>query len=91
MPLRRGFGGVSSGAGGNLFDRPGFFDIAEIDNLTVENPKFFLEIIKKPSTELSPNKKQEIYEDNIGAVKKIIKSEPRKIWPKKKRILIFWF
>ena len=36
MPLRRGFGGVSSGAGGNLFDRPGFFDIAEIDNLTVE-------------------------------------------------------
>ena len=56
-----------------------------IDNLTVENPKFFLEIIKKSSTELSPNKEQEIYEDNIGAVKKIIKSEPRKIWPKKKK------
>ena len=34
-----------------------------IDNLTVENPKFFLEIIKKPSTELSPNKKQEMYEE----------------------------
>ena len=36
MPLRRGFGGVSSGAGGNLFDRPGFFDYAEIVNLTVD-------------------------------------------------------
>ena len=36
MPLRRGFGGLSSGAGGNLFDRPGFFDNAEIDSLTVE-------------------------------------------------------
>ena len=36
MPLRRGFGGVSSGAGGNLFDRPGFFDYSEIVNLTVD-------------------------------------------------------
>ena len=35
MPLRRGFGGLSSGAGGNLFDRPGFFNQAEIDNLTL--------------------------------------------------------
>ena len=56
-----------------------------IDNFTVENPKFFLEIIKKLSSELSPNKKQEMYEDNIGAVKKIIKSVPRKIWPPKKK------
>ncbi len=30
MPVRRGMGGLSSGAGGNLFDRPGFFDFAEI-------------------------------------------------------------
>ena len=35
MPLRRGVGGLSKGAGGNLFDRPGFFDSAEIDELTV--------------------------------------------------------
>ena len=35
MPLRRGFGGLSSGAGGNLFDRPGFFNQAEIDTLTL--------------------------------------------------------
>ena len=36
MPIRRGMGGLSSGAGGNLFDRPGFFDNAEIVNLTVD-------------------------------------------------------
>ena len=36
MPIRRGMGGLSSGAGGNLFDRPGFFDNSNIENLTVE-------------------------------------------------------
>ena len=36
MPIRRGMGGLSSGAGGNLFDRPGFFDSSEIGNLTVD-------------------------------------------------------
>jgi len=36
MPIRRGMGGLSSGAGGNLFDRPGFFDNSQIVNLTVE-------------------------------------------------------
>ena len=36
MPIRRGMGGLSSGAGGNLFDRPGFFDNAEIARLTVD-------------------------------------------------------
>ena len=35
MPIRRGMGGLSSGAGGNLFDRPGFFDYAEVDNLVL--------------------------------------------------------
>ena len=36
MPIRRGMGGLSSGAGGNLFDRPGFFDNSEIVRLTVD-------------------------------------------------------
>ena len=36
MPLRRGMGGLSSGAGGNLFDRPGFFNVSEIESLTVD-------------------------------------------------------
>ena len=36
MPVRRGMGGLSSGAGGNLFDRPGFFDNSEIVKLTID-------------------------------------------------------
>ena len=36
MPIRRGMGGLSSGAGGNLFDRPGFFNVANIEELTVQ-------------------------------------------------------
>ena len=36
MPIRRGMGGLSSGAGGNLFDRPGFFDNSEIVKLTID-------------------------------------------------------
>ena len=35
MPIRRGMGGLSSGAGGNIFDRPGFFNYAEIDELVL--------------------------------------------------------
>ena len=60
-----------------------FSDLIIINNLIIENPKFFLEIVEKPSIELSPYKIQEIYDDNIGEAKKIIKSEPCKIWPKK--------
>ena len=37
MPVRRGMGGLSSGAGGNLFDRPGFFDYAEIASLVLDS------------------------------------------------------
>ena len=35
MPIRRGMGGLSTGAGGNLFDRAGFFDTANIEELTI--------------------------------------------------------
>ena len=35
MPIRRTSGGLSTG--GNLFDRPGFFDYSEINRLTVES------------------------------------------------------
>ena len=37
-----------------------FGNLVIINNLTVENPKFFLEFIEKPSTELSPYKIQEL-------------------------------
>ena len=60
-----------------------FSDLIIINNVIVENPKFFLEVIEQPSVELSPYKKQKMYNDNIGGVKKIIKTTPSKIWPKK--------
>ena len=46
MPVRRGMGGLSSGAGGNLFDRPGFFNVSKIDKLTVDT-----ELLLKASSE----------------------------------------
>ena len=60
-----------------------FSNLIIINNLVVENPKFFLEVIEKPSVELSPFNVQQIYDDNVGGVKKIVKTEPSKIWPTK--------
>lgn len=62
-----------------------FSNLIIINNLIVENPKFFLEVIEKPSTELSPFNVQKMYDDNIGAVNKIVKNRPGKIWPKKNK------
>ena len=60
-----------------------FSNLIIINDLIVENPNFFLEVIEKSPVELSPFKTQEVYDDNVGGVKKIIKSRPRKIWKKK--------
>ena len=60
-----------------------FTNLIIINNLIVENPKFFLEIIEKPSVELSPFNVQQIYDDNVGGVNKIVKTKPNKIWPTK--------
>ena len=62
-----------------------FSDLIIINNLVVKNPKFFFEVIEKPSTELSPFKTQNMYDDNVGGVKKIVKTEPGKIWPTKSK------
>ncbi len=44
------------------------------NNLIIENPKFFVELIEEsPKT----------YDDNIGVAKKYIKNTPDKIWPDK--------
>ena len=54
-------------------------DLIIINNLIIENSRFFLEIVEKPS---------KIYDDNIGVTKKYIKNTPDQIWPedhKKKR------
>ena len=51
-----------------------------INNLLIENPNFFLEVIEKSPT---------IYEDNIGVARKYIKNTPDKIWPDKKKDINF--
>ena len=63
-----------------------FGNLVIINNLTVENPKFFLEIIENsPKIEGSPI----TYDDNIGLAKKITENTPDKIWPDKKKDINF--
>ena len=66
-----------------------FSNLIIINHLIVEKPKFFLELIEKPSIELSPFNIQKMYEDNIGGVNKIVKTKPMiaTIKPKKVTIL----
>ena len=66
-----------------------FSNLIIINSLIIKNPIFFLEFIEKSTTEFSPYKIQEMYDDNIGGVKKIIKSKPYKIWPTKDKDINF--
>ena len=63
-----------------------FSHLVIINNLTVENPKFFLELIENlPKSKDSPI----TYDDNIGVAKKITENTPDKIWPDKKKDINF--
>ena len=63
-----------------------FGNLVIVNNLTVENPKFFLEIIENsPKIEGSPI----TYDDNIGLAKKISENVPDKTWPEKKKDINF--
>ena len=63
-----------------------FSHLVIIKNLTIENPKFFLELIENlPKSEGSPI----TYDDNIGVAKKITENTPDKIWPDKKKDINF--
>ena len=53
-----------------------FTNLIVINNLTIENAKFFFELIEK-----SPN----IYDDNIGVAVKKIENTPKKVWPEKNK------
>ena len=69
-----------------------FSNLIIINNLIVENPKFFLEIVE--INENSPkNEGSSItpitYDDNIGLAKKITENTPDKIWPDKKKDINF--
>ena len=63
-----------------------FNNLVIIDNLTVENPRFFLELIENsPKNENSSI----TYNDNIGLAEKITKNTPDKIWPAKNKDINF--
>ena len=63
-----------------------FDELIIINNLKIERPKFFLELIEKNSKSGEAIENTEItYEDNIGIAKKINENLPDKIWPEKKK------
>ena len=58
-------------------------ELVIINDLVIENPNFYLELIVKKGNE--EGKEKIIIEDNIGVAKKINEKLPDKIWPQKKR------
>ena len=65
-----------------------FGKLVIINNLTIKNPKFFLEIeiVENPST---TEDSLITYNDNIGLAKKITENTLDKVWPKKKNDVNF--
>ena len=74
-----------------IFDLNSFFfsNLIIVQNLTIENPRFFLDIFEKNKAKLDNTNSSKIYEDNIGLAKKINENSPDKIWPKKRRDINF--
>jgi len=67
-----------------------FNELVIINELKIEKPKFFLELIEKNlKLDESTENKGIVYEDNIGLAQKINKNLPDKIWPKKNKDINF--
>ena len=67
-----------------------FGELIVINDLRIERPKIFLEIIEKnPKLDKSIENTEITYEDNIGIAKKIYENLPDKIWPEKKKDINF--
>jgi hypothetical protein len=66
-----------------------FSDLIIINNLDIENPKFFLDIVQTNKKSLKNGEILLTYEDNIGLAKKINENTPDKIWPPKKKDINF--
>ena len=67
-----------------------FDELIVINDLRIERPKIFLEMIEKnPKLDKSIENSKITYEDNIGIAKKIYENLPDKIWPEKKRDINF--
>ena len=64
-----------------------FNELVIINNLVIENPNFYLEIVIKNNKVEGENEIREkvFIEDNIGVAKKINEKLPDKIWPTKER------
>ncbi len=58
-----------------------------INELKIENPEFYLEIIEKKIKK--ENKLESTFKDNIGIAEKINNKMPDKVWPKKVRDINF--
>ena len=65
-----------------------FSNLIIINNLTIESPKFFLEIIEN-SPKSNDSDSKITYNDNIGVAAKITQNLPDKIWPEKKKDINF--
>ena len=62
-----------------------FFDkLVIVNELKIDRPSFYLELIVKKKT-ISENNEKVTFEDNIGIAKKISESLPDRVWPQKKR------
>ena len=68
-----------------------FKELIIINELKIENPEFYLEIIEKKivSEDKKEGKIESIYKDNIGIAEKINNEIPDKVWPKKIRDVNF--
>ena len=66
-----------------------FSNLIIINNLIVENPKFFLEIVEINKNSSKNEDSSITYDDNIGLAKKITENTPDKIWPAKKKDINF--
>jgi len=68
-----------------------FSKLVVINDLKIDKPTFFLELIakKNDSGEDVRNIEKAIFDDNIGVAKKINENLPDKIWPVKKRDINF--
>ena len=67
-----------------------FDELIVINDLRIERPKIFLEIIEKnPKLDKSIENNKITYEDNIGIAKKNTENLPDKIWPEKKKDINF--
>lgn len=66
-------------------------DLRIINNLIIEEPRFYLEVTQKKlnSKDQTESKTQIIFEDNIGIAKKISQDLPDKIWPTKEKDINF--